>query len=139
MGRLMIVNGSPRAPRSNSKQYAQIFRKFFGGEVCEYEVTKRQHAQACAQAAGCTDMLLVFPLYADGLPVTLMHFLKQLAQQEFQAPPTVHMLINCGFLEPRQNDVACDMVRLFCAQHGFPFGSVLAAVRPFSPRPLPAL
>ena len=105
MGRLMIVNGSPRAPRSNSKQYAQIFREFFGGEVFEYEVTKRQHAQACAQAAGCTDMLLVFPLYADGLPVTLMHFLKQLAQQEFQAPPTVHMLINCGFLEPRQNDV----------------------------------
>lgn len=88
-------------------------------------MTKRQHSQVCAQAAGCTDMLLVFPLYADGLPVTLMHFLKQLAQQEFQAPPTVHMLINCGFLEPRQNDVACDMVRLFCAQHGFPFGSVL--------------
>lgn len=125
MGRLMIVNGSPRAPRSNSKQYAQIFREFFGGEVCEYEVTKRQHVQACAQAAECTDMLLVFPLYADGLPVTLMHFLKQLAQQEFQAPPTVHVLVNCGFLEPRQNDVACDMVRLFCTQHGFPFGSVL--------------
>lgn len=125
MGRLMIVNGSPRAPRSNSKQYAQIFREFFGGEVCEYEVTKRQHVQACAQAAECTDMLLVFPLYADGLPVTLMHFLKQLARQEFQAPPTVHVLVNCGFLEPRQNDVACDMVRLFCAQHGFPFGSVL--------------
>ena len=125
MGSLMIVNASPRAPRSNSKQYIQRFREFFGADVYEYEVTKKQDARACAQAAGCTDVLLVFPLYADGLPVTLMCFLKQLAQQEFLTRPIVHVLVNCGFLEPRQNDVACDMVRLFCAQNGFSFGSVL--------------
>ncbi|MFR5861172.1 MAG: hypothetical protein ACLUES_05700 [Flavonifractor plautii] len=35
------------------------------------------------------------------------------------------MLINCGFLEPHQNDVAVDMVRLFCLENGYPFGACL--------------
>lgn len=35
------------------------------------------------------------------------------------------VLINCGFLECRQNDVAVEMVRLFCRQNGYRFGSVL--------------
>ena len=35
------------------------------------------------------------------------------------------MLINCGFLEYRQNDVAIRMMQLFCEQNGYRFGSVL--------------
>ena len=37
----------------------------------------------------------------------------------------VSILINCGFLEPEQNDVAIDMVKLFCRKNGLTFGSVL--------------
>ena len=29
------------------------------------------------------------------------------------------------FIEPEQNDVAVEMVRLFCEENGYPFGSVL--------------
>ena len=36
------------------------------------------------------------------------------------------VLINCGFLEPQQNEIAVEMMRLFCRQNGYPFGSVLA-------------
>lgn len=37
----------------------------------------------------------------------------------------VSILINCGFLEPQQNDIAVEMIRLFCSQNGYPYGSVL--------------
>ena len=39
--------------------------------------------------------------------------------------PRISVLINCGFLEPHQNDVAVDMVRLFCLENGYPFGACL--------------
>lgn len=35
------------------------------------------------------------------------------------------MLINCGFLEPGQNDVAVDILRLFAKTVGFPMGAVM--------------
>ena len=31
MGRLLIVNGSPRVPHSHSKQIAELFQTFWGG------------------------------------------------------------------------------------------------------------
>ncbi|MEI3305405.1 MAG: hypothetical protein V8R40_04855 [Dysosmobacter sp.] len=70
-------------------------------------------------------MLFAFPLYADGLPVTLLNFLKSLEAAPPQNKPTVSVLINCGFLEPQQNEMAVEMMRLFCRQNHYPFGSVL--------------
>lgn len=127
MGKLLIVNGSPRAPRSNSKKYAAIVRDFWSGAADEYSVTEKKHGEVCRRLDQYMDMLLVFPLYADGLPVTLMGFLKELEQaaETLSPKPTVHILINCGFLEPEQNYTAVDMLRIFCKKRGFSFGSVL--------------
>ena len=69
---------------------------------------------------------MIFPLYADSLPVPLLTFLKALATHLPENRPTRFLSwINCGFLEPRQNDIAVEMIHLFCDQHDFPFGSVL--------------
>ena len=125
MGNLLIVNGSPRAPRSNSKQYAAIFRSCWDGSVDEYAVTEKKHEKICAEINRYENLLFVFPLYADALPVTLMRFLKALEQYKGAHRPTVHILINCGFLEPAQNAVAVDMMRLFCQKNGFRFGMAL--------------
>ena len=121
MGKLLIVNGSPRAPRSNSRRYIEQFLPCWGETADQYTALRG----GPLSPEDCTDLLLVFPLYADGIPAVLMRTLKELAVWRGTARPRIHVLVNCGFLEPRQNDVACDMVRLFCAQHGFPFGSVL--------------
>ena len=125
MGNLLILNGSPRAPRSNSRRYAQIFSSCYGENMEYFDITKRNHPELCAKLAGTSHVLFVFPLYADGLPVTLLNFLKSLEAAPPQNKPTVSVLINCGFLEPHQNDVAVDMVRLFCLENGYPFGACL--------------
>lgn len=125
MGKISIVNGSPRAPRSNSKRYAALFKDCWNGETEEYAVTDKKHAAFCGGLEGVRDLLLVFPLYADSLPAVLMEFLKVLRDTKISEKPTVHALINCGFLEPEQNHVAVEIISLFCRQNEFPIGTFL--------------
>ena len=121
----MLLNGSPRAPKSNSRRYAAIFREHCPVAADYFEITRRNHAMLCSKMDEYTDVVLVFPLYADSLPVSLLDFLKSLEAARSERRPTVSVMINCGFLEYEQNMVAVDMVRLFCRRNGYPFGSVL--------------
>lgn len=125
MGKIMIINGSPRAVKSNSKLYAEIFMKHCKSETEYFNITRTNHEKLCSETNRFSDVLLVFPLYADGVPVTLMHFLKALENSNQQNKPKISVLINCGFIEHCQNDTAVRMIRLFCKQNGYEFGSVL--------------
>ena len=125
MEQIMILNGSPRAPKSNSKRYAKIFRQYCKMDTAYFDISKSNHLSLCSEMERFSKLLLVFPLYADGIPVTLLDFLKTLEQIPPPKKPSVSVLINCGFLESGQNDVAVDMVRLFCRKNGYPFGCVL--------------
>lgn len=125
MAGILILNGSPRAPRSNSKRYAALFMNRCKVQ-CEYQnITRTNHAALCEKMNEVSDVLLVFPLYADGLPVTLLDFLKTLETCPPERKPVISVLINCGFFEHHQNDIAVRMVELFCRQNGYRFGSVL--------------
>lgn len=69
----------------------------------------------------CSDLLLVFPLYADGLPSPLMGFLQELEKDPPHNRPVISILINCGFLEPEQNDTAIRILRRFARRTGIPW------------------
>lgn len=125
MGKIMILNGSPRASVSNSKRYADIFMKCCRGGVEYFSVSKNNHNDLCGEMEQFSDVLLVFPLYTDAVPVTLLNFLKTLEMDQPHRKPVISVLINCGFMEPMQNDIAVKMIELFCRQNGYKFGSVL--------------
>ena len=125
MKKIMILNGSPRAPKSNSKRYAEIFIKNCACDTKYFNISKTNHQALCSELQNFSDALFVFPLYADGIPVTLLNFLKALEKNPPKNKPTVSVLINCGFLEYRQNDIAIEMIKLFCRQNGYNLGSVL--------------
>lgn len=126
MGKVIIINGSPRAPRSNSKKYGEIFRSYYKVQADTFNITKNNHKEICSKIGEYTDILLVFPLYADGLPVTVLNFLKVLEENPPKNKPKVSVIINCGFIEPEQNNVCIDMVKLFCKQNTYEFNSVLS-------------
>lgn len=125
MGKILMINGSPRAPRSNSKRYAEWFARVCPLETEYRPLTKTNHMELCRAMDEASDVLFVFPLYADGIPVTLLNFLKTLEDHPPSHRPTISVLINCGFLEPHQNDIAVQMVKLFAGKNDYPFGSVL--------------
>lgn len=126
MGRVIIINGSPRAPKSNSKAYSEIFRRYYEGNIDIFNITKNNHKDICLKLEEYTDILFVFPLYADGLPVTLLNFLKYLETNPPKNKPIINVIINCGFIEPEQNTVCIDMIKLFCKENEYIFGSVLS-------------
>lgn len=123
MESLLIVNGSPRAPRSNSKRYIELFTQYFTNTYSQLQALNFQ--ESTINLDGYSDILLVFPLYIDGIPTTLMSFLKLMSQTASTHRPTIHVLVNCGFLEPKQNEVSVEMLQFYAKQFGFPFGSVL--------------
>ncbi len=122
---VLILNASPRAPKSNSKKYASIFSKYCKVKTSYHNISKTNHLEICSYFENYSDVLLVFPLYADAIPVTLLNFFKTLEKNPPENKPTVSVLINCGFIEHYQNDVAIKMVKLFCKENSFKFGSVL--------------
>ena len=121
----MMINGSPRAPGSNSKRYAELFARHCGVPAEYFSITNKNHLELCKRIGDFTDILLIFPLYADGIPVTLLNFLKTLEENPPKQKPKISVLINCGFVEPEQNNVAVKMIRFFCKEQGYAFGSVL--------------
>ncbi len=125
MGKLLIVNGSPRAPKSNSKRYAALVRQNWPEEADEYPAISRRHTDICSRMGDYSDLLLVFPLYADAPPAVLLSFLQALEKQAPPEKPAIHVLINCGFLEPEQNAAAVDILRYYCQKNGFPYGMTL--------------
>ena len=125
MGKVMIINASPRAPKSNSKQYAQLFSKYCSLNTEYCEVKKSNHLTLCQMIENYSDIVFVFPLYADSIPVTLLNFLKTLEENIPSKKQTISVVINCGFIERYQNDIAVKMLQLYCSKNGYPFGSTL--------------
>ena len=123
MGNVLILNGSPRAPKSNSRQYAEIFSTNCQLPSDYFNISKNNHAELCRRMSEYSDVLLVFPLYADSLPVGFLNFLKHLEANPPERKPVVSILINCGFLEHQQNDIALKMLRFFCRKNGYRMGS----------------
>ena len=125
MGSIIILNGSPRAPKSNSKSYSTIFSENCKCKTEYYNISKTNHIELCKKLECFSDALFVFPLYIDSIPVTLLNFLKTLEKNPPESKPVISTLVNCGFLEYTQNDVAISMMKLFCLENGYRFGSVL--------------
>ncbi|WP_299232092.1 hypothetical protein [uncultured Bacteroides sp.] len=125
MGKVMILNGSPRAPKSNSKKYSEIFMKYSRLQCDYFNITKSNHLKLIAEMEKYSDVIIAFPLYADSLPVGLLNFLKNLENNLPAQRPVISILINCGFLEYEQNCVAVSMIRYFCRRNNFPIGSIL--------------
>ena len=67
MGKVLILNGSPRAPKSNSRRYAEIFSTACKLPSDYFNISKTNHAALCQKMSEYSDVLLVFPLYADSL------------------------------------------------------------------------
>lgn len=125
MAKVMIINGSPRAPISNSKKYAELFISNFHGTAEYCYVTRKNTIELCKKMENFSDVLFVFPLYVDSIPVTLLNFLKILEENPPKVKPKISVLINCGFIEPYQNDVAIKIMKFFCKKCSYQFASIL--------------
>lgn len=124
MEKLIIINGSPRAPKSNSLKYINEIKKHIKGDIFIYNIISFKIEEFVKEIQEDSKIIFVFPLYADGLPSLVISFFNSLKSYNFKNQK-VHLVINCGFLEWKQNLVALEIFKLFCDSLNLKFGCSL--------------
>lgn len=129
---ILMINASPRAPISHSKEYARMLaQQFLSNQEITVKHTIALGEKRIEESAACTQsadyVVLVFPLYVDSVPVTVLSLFSCLERlyAAKKAKFVMHVVVNCGFLEAYQNDTAVAAVKLFCKQNNIAFGSAL--------------
>ena len=125
MEQILLIDASPRAPHSNSHGYAAIFMETSRAACTYIALRKSDLTQTVQKIERSSDIIFVCPLYVDSLPLPLLELFQKIEHSVMTQKPRIHVILNCGFLEPWQNDTALASVRLFCRQNGFCFGSCL--------------
>jgi len=128
MDKTVIINGSHRAPISNSKRYGKYLMKFLKTDSEEFLLNKNNYDEVSKELLFAKKAILIFPLYADCIPSILLGFLNRLEKlgEKYKARPTVYIIINCGFIENEQNEVAISIMEYFLKKNGFKLGGVLS-------------
>ncbi len=103
--RLLVLNGSPRGPKSNTDLLLEPFLAGFaaaGGETATrlHLVAPAQAREAVRAFPGADAVLLAFPLYADALPAPAVTFVQRLAPFVGRPRnPALLFLVQNGFPE----------------------------------------
>lgn len=121
--KITAIIGSSKMTQSTSAAIVKHLSSRTGVDI-------EQHHMLNLRSASCdvfddildTDtLLLVFPLFVDCLPATILELLPKLqeaAERSSRTLPAVYAVCNCGFFEAEQNATALDIVRNFCTRSG---------------------
>lgn len=124
---IVLLNASPKAKNeSASGVILEELNSFLPGtETALFNITAPVLNENIFQAIERAQALvLACPLYVDGVPSHLLHCMEQI-QDYFKSKSsslTVYAIVNSGFFESHQNDIALGIVKNWCARCGFTWG-----------------
>lgn len=121
MPKIGFINGSPRATNSLSANMIDWISESLSLQKHEkivfntYKLSKLDDlTDSFEELFDCDTVIVVSPLYVDALPSTLLSFMRDadLYQKEcgYQKSVPFYALINCGFIEGKQNHIALDIL-----------------------------
>jgi hypothetical protein len=129
----LALIGSPR-PHSTSAHLAQYLldglatrgwqTRALVAAVAVRHPEKWQDLEAAFRQADA--LAIVTPLYVDSVPAELTAALERLVAARPGQPGRLCAVVNCGFAEALQNDVALDIYRLFARDAGLHWAGGLA-------------
>jgi len=134
---MIALVGSPRA-KSTSEMLARRLAdgvQKHGWQVDVQRITvamrkPERWAALEAQVRAADAVALVFPLYVDALPAETTQALERLAAVYQTQPPEQAQrwlaVVNCGFFEAKQNDIALAICREFTREAGVQWSGGLA-------------
>jgi multimeric flavodoxin WrbA len=127
--KVALINGSPKKNGGASGAIAAALQsKLTPAADCVLRHAAN-HSRDEIMAALCASEALVFlfPLYVDGIPSHLLRLLDEIQSSVAAAAPDalVYCIVNNGFYEARQNDVALALMRNFCVRSRLKWGQGL--------------
>jgi NAD(P)H-dependent FMN reductase len=102
--RLLVLDGSPRAPRSNTGLLLDAVLRGFGAAggvvVARHALARPSGLAAAVRDFPEADAVLVgFPLYVDAMPAPVMSFIEALAPRVGVPNPDLLFVVQSGFPE----------------------------------------
>lgn len=128
--KIALINGSPKPKNSISGLLLQRIERLIGTEH-EVRTSVWRHASLnddqLAEVTGSDALVLVFPLYVDGIPAHLMACMDAFTRYPHPgaAKPKVYAVVNCGFYEAEHTELALKLVAFWAKRNGFSWGSGL--------------
>ena len=115
-----MINGSPNKKRGTSSYLLkEIYRigqkeKLKLKEFLIQDVFKDK--SKLEEICSYDKILFSFPLYFDSPPSILIEFLNYFEvyiRENNVKPKEIYAICNCGFIEPRQNDISLEVIQCF--------------------------
>ncbi len=106
--KLVIINGSPRNKKSNSRILADEFLKGFNSIDREeadiyFLASKKQREEAVKAFCQNTTILFIFPLYTDAMPGIVKEFFEKIYLEPKIEAQKVGYIVQSGFPEAKHS------------------------------------
>ena len=115
--KISIINGSPKAGRSNSEILGNYLLSLLkDNEIRKYySISVRLDDKIKNQIYNSDVLIFLFPLYVDGIPSNLLKLLVEFEKEKVVNPATrVYCVVNNGFYEGKQNRLAILQIKNWC-------------------------
>lgn len=129
--KVAFINGSPKFKESTSGLILNELKSFLKEpeSVSEYFFRKTfVDGDDIKSLSECDALVFAFPLYVDGIPSHLLSCLIQLEgyfKNHHKSNVKVYGIVNSGFYEGKQNELAIEMLENWCYKAGFTWGQGL--------------
>lgn len=124
MLRIALVNGSPKAENSHSEHIVEEIKYELDDMRIEEFRMNTNVAENLERIVRCNVLILVIPLYMDGIPSHFLDCMMQMEQYfwQEQAGMTVYAVVQGGFYEGVQARTALEMLENWCARCNLKWG-----------------
>ena len=113
---ITYINCSPRCTKANSDKFLDVVMQHVDedfSKICLYNLSLDDVYKKIKEAE-C--IVLAFPLYVDGIPSRLLSLIEYMDKKNYKLyGKNIYAIVNCGFLEPKHNDIAIDMLKNWVA------------------------
>ena len=120
----ILLVGSPKVLGSSSENLGKLLLRYLSQSGCltdieniSVAIRKDQLNELCDKVNNSDIVIISSPLYVDSLPAPVTYFLEEYTNDHKKEKKLIG-IINSGFPEPEQNNIANDILRLFAEQNG---------------------
>lgn len=121
--KVVLIDGSPKTEKSNSRYFAEELRTCLSSacRIDELRINKPYISDESIERIRQSDVLVICaPLYVDQIPAHLLYALQriELAMTQSLKQISVYAVLNCGFFEGVQIELAMEILESWCMMSG---------------------
>jgi hypothetical protein len=126
---ILVINGSPKKKGGASAFFSKVlcFMLFSQKVVSKTIGASRNYENIFTSLKNADIVIISVPLYVDGIPSHMIHFLQQMEQHcaNNKCKFMLYVISNSGFVEGHQNQAHLEQYKCWCERAGIAWGGGL--------------